>query len=120
MPDEDVIPSVDKGGVGRNPTHRKIRYSKIFLFEKSGNILLFRNRTYKVSISVGLMANKMHPVNTVFGTDGGPHLIRENVFKTELLNAIQAENRPALKTATSQKINAVETIMLQSKWETLE
>lgn len=55
-----------KKGAERIPPKYKTPYNDICLFEGPGDILLFNKRCYKVSISVGLVANKIYPVNSVF------------------------------------------------------
>lgn len=60
MSKDGVIPSEDRKGFERIPTKSQLSYSEICLFEKNGYILLFNKNNCKVSVSVDLMAEKMH------------------------------------------------------------
>lgn len=75
---DDGIPSEVKEFVQRILQNGKIPYSEMFLFEEAGGLLLFNEKYYKVQISIGLMVNKMHHVNSVFIEGAGPNIIREN------------------------------------------
>lgn len=75
MPYDDEIWSKDQEGVKRTPANCKTPYSEICLFEETRHILLLNKSKYKDSGSVGLMANKMHPVSIVFDTGLGRNLI---------------------------------------------
>lgn len=68
IPDEDDMPSEVQEGVERIPPQYQILYTQIYLFKKTVDIVLLNKRKYKASISLGLMANKMHPVSSVFDT----------------------------------------------------
>lgn len=61
MPDNGVILSKYKEGAEHTPPNFKAPYSENFLFKVTCEILLFKNRNYKVSTFVNLMANKMQP-----------------------------------------------------------
>lgn len=93
----------------------KSPYDKDYLCEKTGDILLFTKRNYNNSKSVGLMADKMNPINRVSHTDVGLTLSREHFLEAEWFRAIQANNRPALKFVTNQKVSVFETFKLHVK-----
>lgn len=112
MPDIEDITSDEQEGDDQNPPRYKAPYSQIFLFEETRHNLLFNKMKYKVSISVSLMDNKMHPVNSTFDTAAGPKLVREGLLEAEWLKAVQANNRPPLRNVINQKISVVETIHL--------
>lgn len=79
MPDDDEILSKEQEGVGHIPPKCKVPYSEICPFEETGEIVLFHEKNYKVSISVVLLASMIDPVNSVFDTGAGSNLIGENV-----------------------------------------
>lgn len=53
----------------------KVLYNENCLFEESEESLLFNNRNYKVSASVGSMDTKMSPVNCVFNLGAAPNIM---------------------------------------------
>lgn len=61
MPDYDKIRSEDRKGDKYIPPNCKISCSEVGLFEETADILLFDNKNYKFSISVGPMSNKIPP-----------------------------------------------------------
>lgn len=91
----------------------KISYRNIRFLEKTRNLLLIKNRSNKVKISVRHMANKKHLVNNLFDTGARLNPLRKDFFESERLRAVQAYTRPDLKKATNQSINIVEIITLQ-------
>lgn len=74
MSDNDDFPFEEQEGVEDIPPKFQIRYSEICSFQEIGEIILFRKTKYKISISVGLMANKMHTVNCFFDKGAEPNL----------------------------------------------
>lgn len=62
---------------------------------------------------VGLNANKMHSVNSVFNTGVGLSLIREDFLEVDQLGYIQANNPSSLRNSTNQKAKIVGTITLR-------
>lgn len=113
MPDDYEILSEDQEGVEGILPKYKTRYDEIWLFEETGEILLFEKKNHKVSVSGGLMASNMYPVSCAFETGAAPNLTREDLHEVEWLRGIQANNQPALKNMTNQKVSVVRTITLQ-------
>lgn len=112
MLDGDDISSEEQEGVEHIPLEYQISYVEVCLFEETGDILLFNMRSYKVSISIGFMANKMHSVNHVLDTGARPSPILEVFLRAKWLKSIQANSRFSLRTVISQKISVVETISI--------
>lgn len=113
----DNVPCANQKGIEHLPSKCKIPYSKIWLLEKSGDILLFNTSSYKVSTSVGIMANNMHRVNCVSEKGTGPNPMREDMLLAEWRTAIQTNNRPVLKDAINEKVRVVGTITLHFRME---
>lgn len=97
MQENDVILCKDEESVDRIERNCKNPFSVISLFDETPAMLQFNKRSYKASVSVGLMANMVHPVISVFDKGAGSNLIREKFFEAEWFKAIQANNRPSLK-----------------------
>lgn len=76
----------------RIPENFKITYRIICLVEKNRGIILFVKTHYKVSIHVGIVANKMTPVYSVLDTDAGAKFIQEYLLVAEWHRAIRAYN----------------------------
>lgn len=67
----------------------------------------------KVSISVCLIANKIHTVDSVFDTRAETILIRESFLEVDYLRATRPNNRLSLSRAINYKISVVPIITLQ-------
>lgn len=79
----------DEEDVELIPPNCTVPYGEICLFEETGEVVLFSKRTYKVSISAGLMANQIHHVNCALKIGTGPSFIREDFVIAELLKTVQ-------------------------------
>lgn len=90
----------------------EIPYRKICLFGETDDIVLFNKIDYKVSISVGFITNKIHPVNCVSCIGARPNIIREDFLEADGPRSIQADNRPSLRNAAKQKFSNFGTITL--------
>lgn len=112
MSDEDKIPSDEEEGDDGIPPKSKISYSEVSLFQETEVILPFTKMIYKLSISVGPMTNKIHPVNCVLDRGVSPRLIRVEFLEGERLRAIHANSRSALNVSTNRKVSVVRTIMI--------
>lgn len=88
-------------------------YPEICLFEHHSNTFLFNKRNYKVSSSVGIPTETMHPVEYIFETDAGSNLIREEISQTYCLRTMRTVNRPLVQWATNQRIRVVGTVLFR-------
>lgn len=53
------------------------------------------------------MARQTHPVNSVFDASQGPRPIPADFLEAKPHQSVQANNRPALKNVTNQKVSVV-------------
>lgn len=65
MSDNHDMASEEQEGIEIIPPKYHITYTDIFLLEETGEVLLFHNENYSVSISVCHMASIMNPANNV-------------------------------------------------------
>lgn len=77
MPGNCKIPFEKQECVDRFLAKSKNPYIEFCLFEKTRDIPVLNKMNYKVSISIFVIVNKMHLVNSVFNRGAGPDLIRE-------------------------------------------
>lgn len=84
---DDEILSEDKEVVERIPPNCRLLYSETCLLEEAGDIVPFNKKNCNVSVSVGFMAKKMQPVNSVFNTGAVSNVIQEVFLKAEWLRA---------------------------------
>lgn len=93
MPDNDDMTAEKRKSTERIQRKFQIPHSEVFLFEVTSGGLPFKKRNYNVLISVHLVSKKRHLANSVFSTDTGPYLIREDFLKSKWLKAIKLNNR---------------------------
>lgn len=82
IPSSDFILSADQEGVECIPPNSEVPCCVIFLLKETEEIVIFNKKSYKVSLSIGLVPKKMHPFNSVFNTCAGRNLIREDFFES--------------------------------------
>lgn len=82
------------------------------MFENRSNIYLFNKQNYSVSISVDLSSREMFVVQCVFETGAGFSFIREDLPRTEWLEAIRSIGQTSLQSAINQNFIIVETVLL--------
>lgn len=109
---KDVILPVGHKGVGRIQPNCNTPNSSMWLFEKSGEILLFTSRNEKVSRFVYLMTSMMHLVSFILVTGARTRLIWEAYLGTEGVRGFQANNLSVSKHVTGQRVSVVGTITL--------
>lgn len=63
-------------------------------------MVLLNKRIYKISASVGFMANRMNRVDCLFDRGAGPKRIRKGFIEARKLRSIQLNNRQVLSNAT--------------------
>lgn len=117
MPGKAEIPSEEQKIAETSPPTYQTLYSEVHLSENTEDTLLFNKSNYKISISVGPMANKMPPVNSFSDTRAKQTIIREDFIEAKSLEAIQASYQLALSNASTQKVSIVETISLHVKMD---
>lgn len=113
--DDDEVHSVEPRGVECTPPKYRIPYSEVCPFGETGDILTSSRKNYKASVSVGLMANKIHPVERSFAIHTGWNLMLQDVFEAESLKPFKASNRPSLENTVIQKAPTVLIITLHVK-----
>lgn len=74
IPDDDELLSEERNIFERILPECQIPHLEICLFENTRYILLLNKRIYKMSILLGLTANMMNPLNSVFNTGARPKL----------------------------------------------
>lgn len=72
---------------------------------------------HKVAKTIRLDSSRMRPVNCVLCTDAGLNLLREEMVKPNWVSAIYISKEPRRRSATNQKDEAVDTVMLQVRIE---
>lgn len=107
--------SEEKEGDERIPLKSQIAYSKMYMSRETGGIILFYQENCKVLISVGLLAIKRCPVNSLFDTGAGPDLTCKDFVESKSLRAVQARNGPSLKIVPSQKVSVDEIIAIEDR-----
>lgn len=117
MADDDDKPSKKREGVERIMEKYQISYGEICLFEETGDIFLFNKKNCKVTISVCLMADRLHPVDGVFDKGSRQDFIREDILVVKRLQSMQVSNRFSLRNTTSHNLSFVGTIMLHVRMD---
>lgn len=67
----------------------QVPYSQVCLFEETNDILLFDIRNYEISILVGFIVNRMHPVKRIFDAGAGLRLTGEDFLEDDWLLSIK-------------------------------
>lgn len=109
--EELASPSSNEGGERPN----KEPFSRIWIFEDSDRVKLFRNGNNKVAVTIALEQMRTLPINCLRDTNTGASLIREVLLSDEFLSAAKYDRWPYLRSATNHKLAAFSTTMLHLK-----
>lgn len=99
----------------RQVDNRKIPkepYAEVCTFEEADRVTVFMKNNNKVTISFGLTASLMRPINCFFDTGAGPNLLSEEFIRPDWLPSICSCDSIRLNSATNQKVKIVGKIVL--------
>lgn len=82
------------------------------MLETPGNICVFNENNYKVSISVSFSSLKICTIQSIFHTGAGPKLVSKNLLEIDGLQTIRTVTESSLRYVSDKKISIVETFLL--------
>lgn len=87
-------------------------YKAVLAFSETGEVVLFRNKNYQVSVSIGMNSSQMRHTICVFDNSAGPNLIRAKVLDLIWLDSIRQRDMPDIRTTSHRKLELSATIIL--------
>lgn len=80
-------------------------------FLKAGEVSLFKNKYYKVSVSIGSNLLGLRPTFCIIDTRAGPSLLRADILDQSWLNTIRQRSVSEIRVAQDIKLSLSATII---------
>lgn len=87
-------------------------YQKILAFSEMGELSLFENKNYKVSVSIRLNLSLMHLVVSFFDANAHRKCIQANVLSHSWLESIRESGLPEIRSVADTKLRVSRTTTL--------
>lgn len=98
--------------LGRTPNLSSNPYAYVVGYDQPGPINLLRRQNYKVSLKVGITAQKMVPTIAIIDTRAGINPVSSNLLSPKWSSRIKPMADSGLSAATKQSVNVEAVILL--------